>query len=302
MFHRWWLSVCVGLALIAPAMAQNFVQPTGQNVLTSAQMCWNGLTNTDGTRQAVPCSSPAALPINVNVVALPPGPGSTVNNPSFTTITQGGNQAIVDFTGALKVGGTVTANQGTNPWNVAITSSIPLAVTQSGAWTVGQSAPFVVQQGQPGATPWPATISQGGNQALVDLTGALKVGGTLSVNPHGVFIAPSGAPTAANTETHSAAAEATRSIVGPHNIYNISGSIGSTTAYVMIYDATTLPGDGAVTPKKCYGPFNANTPFSMSWLPGPPLAVTNGFMVSASSTGCFTKTATNVAFLSVEYQ
>jgi hypothetical protein len=137
-------------------------------------------------------------------------PGNTANTtPWLTTISQGGNSAIVTASNALKVdgsavtqpiSGTVTANQGGAPWSENITQfggnsvvtgtgasglGIPrvtvsndsnILATQSGTWTV-----------QPGntanTTPWLTTISQGGNSATVTASNALKVDGSAVTQP-----------------------------------------------------------------------------------------------------------------------
>lgn len=104
------------------------------------------------------------------------------------------------------------------------------------------------------------------------------------------------------SESHSAAAETNRvAKASAGSVVSISGSAVSG-SYIMLFDATSAPVDGAVTPKKCWGPMSSAGPFSLSWGIGPVLTMATGITVVSSSTGCFTKTATNAAFLSVEYQ
>ena len=76
--------------------------------------------------------------------------------------------------------------------------------------------------------------------------------------------------------------------------------VGSTAGSLMLFDATSAPADGAVTPKKCWGPIPANQPFSFSF--PTPLAFATGITAVFSSTGPFTKTAVNAAFLSGDVQ
>ena len=85
------------------------------------------------------------------------------------------------------------------------------------------------------------------------------------------------------------------------SVISISGSAVSG-SYIMVFNATSAPGDGAVTPVKCWGPMAAAGPFAFGWGPGPVLTMSTGITVVSSSTGCFTKTATNANFIAVEYQ
>ncbi len=72
--------------------------------------------------------------------------------------------------------------------------------------------------------------------------------------------------------------------------------------WVMIYDATSAPADGAVTPAKCY-----SIPMGISQIGGTfnsgGTSFTTGITIGVSTTGCFTKTAsTHAAFISGDYQ
>jgi hypothetical protein len=85
------------------------------------------------------------------------------------------------------------------------------------------------------------------------------------------------------------------------SLVSVSGSAVSG-SFIMIFNATSAPADGAVTPTKCWGPMAANGPFSFGWGPGPVLTMSTGIVVVSSSTGCFTKTATNANFIAAEFQ
>lgn len=99
----------------------------------------------------------------------------------------------------------------------------------------------------------------------------------------------------------SAAASSLAAKTSAGSVVSISGSAASG-SYIMLFNATSAPSDGSVTPLKCWGPMAAAGPFSLAWGVGPVLTMSTGITVVSSSTGCFTKTATNAAFLSVEYQ
>lgn len=84
------------------------------------------------------------------------------------------------------------------------------------------------------------------------------------------------------------------------NLYSFNVTADSTLYasdwYVLIYDATAAPTDGAVTPAKCYHLF-PNTATLMAAFPNP-VPFTTGIVIGVSTTGCFTKTASTHAFIS----
>ena len=88
------------------------------------------------------------------------------------------------------------------------------------------------------------------------------------------------------------------------NLYSFEVSADSTLSaaawWIMIFDATSLPGDGSVTPAKCYAFPSGVTSAAYAF----PAAVsfTTGIVIGVSTTGCFTKTASTHAFISGDYQ
>lgn len=81
------------------------------------------------------------------------------------------------------------------------------------------------------------------------------------------------------------------------NFYGLTTVAGASAGFVMLFDATTAPADGAVTPKECL-PIAANSSNTISYIPGPPIAYTTGIVAVFSTTGCFSKTASATAFFS----
>lgn len=77
-------------------------------------------------------------------------------------------------------------------------------------------------------------------------------------------------------------------------LYGFSGN-STVNGFFMVFNATSAPVDGAVTPTKCY-PYVANTPFGASFYP--PVYLSTGITIVFSTTGCFTKTASATAFIS----
>jgi hypothetical protein len=86
------------------------------------------------------------------------------------------------------------------------------------------------------------------------------------------------------------------------NLLSLTVTIGATSGYLMVFDATSAPSDGAVTPKFCRYVKSDGTSgaTSLAWLN--PLVFASGISVAFSSTGCFTKTASATAFFSGQVQ
>lgn len=80
----------------------------------------------------------------------------------------------------------------------------------------------------------------------------------------------------------------------PGAIYGLSVTSGASAGYVLVFDATVAPADGAVTPVFCYQ-LPATSTVSVSYAPA--AAFANGAVVVFSTTGCFTKTASATAFI-----
>lgn len=86
------------------------------------------------------------------------------------------------------------------------------------------------------------------------------------------------------------------------SLHALTTTIGATTGWVMIFDATSAPADGPVTPKFCRYIKSDGTGGSNSVQFAPPLVMGTGISVAFSSTGCFTKTASSTAFFSGQVQ
>lgn len=171
------------------------------------------------------------------------------------------------------------ANYGTSPGAVlvpgvnafitnTITVSGTVAATQSGTWTV-----------QPGNTP--------------------------NTSPWLVTNTPSSASGAALTPVTSAALAANTVIkASAGNLYSFEVSADATLSaaawWIMIYNATSAPVDGGVTPLKCYAMPSGTTAFSAAF--PTPAAFSTGITIGVSTTGCFTKTASTHAFISGDAQ
>lgn len=88
------------------------------------------------------------------------------------------------------------------------------------------------------------------------------------------------------------------------NLYSFEVSADSTLSsaawWIMIFDATSLPIDGAVTPAKCYAMPSGATGFNAAF--SYPIRFTTGIVIGVSTNGCFTKAASTHAFISGDAQ
>jgi hypothetical protein len=78
-------------------------------------------------------------------------------------------------------------------------------------------------------------------------------------------------------------------------LYSAYVTAGSTSGYLMIFNATSAPADGAVTPIHCVVVPALQT-VSLSFNPGPGETYATGISAAFSTTGCFTKTVSATAF------
>lgn len=99
----------------------------------------------------------------------------------------------------------------------------------------------------------------------------------------------------------STAAEASHLIkAAPGNLYSLYVTTGAAAGYVMTFNLTSTPPDGAVTPVECVvAPANSTVSISFN---GPPDIYSTGIVAVFSSTGCFTKTASATAFFKARAQ
>ena len=77
-----------------------------------------------------------------------------------------------------------------------------------------------------------------------------------------------------------------------------SATTGASAGYVMLFDATSAPSNGSVTPLYCYQ-LPANSTISVNYSPTE-LSYANGIVIEFSTTGCFTATSSNTAFFSAQ--
>ena len=116
---------------------------------------------------------------------------------------------------------------------------------------------------------------------------------------------PSPLPSAGLAPVTSSSLEANHVIkASAGNLYSFEVSADSTLSsaawWVMVYNATSAPGDGAVTPTKCFAQVSGTASASYAW--PTPIYFAAGIVVGVSTTGCFTKTASAHALISGDAQ
>ena len=82
---------------------------------------------------------------------------------------------------------------------------------------------------------------------------------------------------------------------------NADSTLSAAAWYIMIYDATSKPAAGAVTPAKCYG-IPSGTTQAGGTFNSSGVAFTTGIVIAVSTAGCFTQTDSAHAFIAGDYQ
>lgn len=141
-------------------------------------------------------------------------------------------------------------------------------------------------------------------------TGQLITAPVSASAPFPVILPATGTPSTVvigpNTYSASAALAANQIVKGSAGtLYSFDVAADTTLQgaawWIMIYDATTAPADGAVTPVKCYAMPSGTTSFSATF-PGGGVSLLTGIVIGVSTNGCFTKAASTHAFISGDYR
>lgn len=136
-------------------------------------------------------------------------------------------------------------------------------------------------------------------QATYPTVAGSRVNGVVPLlcNANGANCAPSAGAT--NVVT-SALASGLIAKASAGAVYEWQVSTGATAGHIMTFDAATIPADGAVTPLHCvHVAANATVAYSAEIAP---LQFSTGFVVTFSTTGCFTKTASATAHIRARVQ
>ena len=204
-------------------------------------------------------------------------PPAAITNYSLET---GGNLA----TTATNTGTTAT-NTGTTNTNVGAPGSTACS-TDTGSCNINALSQRIAQR-----------ISS----LITALGSPFQAGGSVGNTSFGAIPQPSSSSTNGLTPSTTAALASSQVVKGSAgNLYSFNISADSTLSgaawWIMIYDATTAPADGGVTPAKCYAMASGTTSYSAAF--PVPVAFATGITIGVSTTGCFTKTASTHAFIS----
>lgn len=244
-------------------------------------------------------ASKTSLPIGAAVLTTAP----TLTNGQFNALNQ-------DTSGNLRVGISAALPAGTNILGkvgidqttpgttngVQVNSALPAGTNILGKTGIDQTTPGTTNKvsiGTDGTVAINTALPAGTN-----VIGKTGIDQTTAVTTNGVIIAPSAAAAAGIGSTASTAAEATHVLKGSAgNLYGLTVTIGTVGGYLLIFDLTSAPADGAVTPAYCIPIIsNGTNGFgSVGFNPGPPMKFGTGISVAFSTTGCFTKTASATA-------
>lgn len=124
--------------------------------------------------------------------------------------------------------------------------------------------------------------------------GSVTIGGVPYLGSATVLDSTAGTGTPPSASTAVETGRVVKASAG--NLFGLNVVTGATAGYVLIFNTTTIPADGAVTPVKCYA-IATNTSLDLN-LRAAPLYLSSGITVVFSTTGCFTKTASATAFIS----
>ena len=220
----------------------------------------------------------------------------TTAAPTYTTaqtsplsLTTSGNLRVSDSTAQTTLASLLTAAQGANPVNLNTVVTAQTGLTP-GASSSSQTGTIVAANIDLSSV---AGVALGVPANFGSSPGAVRV---QSVNAAIIPNSTAGTQTAAVASSHVLKASAGALI-------NVTVTIGATSGWLMIFEATSAPADGAVTPKYCRYVKSDGTggASSVSW-GDLPLTFATGITAVFSSTGCFTKTASATAYFSGQVQ
>lgn len=141
------------------------------------------------------------------------------------------------------------------------------------------------------------TMAQFDDVSIVSIT-ENSFGNVRMSADHILYVADSPTTSAGTALTSVATATVLGSLVikaSAGNLYGINTVSGAAAGYLMLFDATSAPADGAVTPVKCLT-IAATSSLNIAF--NPPLRFATGITAVFSTTGPFLKTISATAFIS----
>ena len=217
-------------------------------------------------------------------------------------IPMSGSGVAVAVSVAPPVGAAATQVQGTaNDGAAEVGNPVQVGGVDGGglmqAFLVGTDGRQDVNVGQiNGVTPLMGGGVTGTGSPRVSLAtdaNTIQISQTTPATTNGVTPVPTSNAAAANALTSSGAVQASNVLkASAGNLYSLTITTGATAGYLMVFNATSAPIDGAVTPAYC-SQAPANMTSALEW--SIPVRFATGITAVFSTTGCFTKTESATA-------
>lgn len=233
----------------------------------TGKLCVNATVNVGSVTANTSATAASSLPTL--------GPGSTVQYQSL-----GGGLYVQPVFGSSAGGGT----------QVDSTHGLPV-LNLAGAAIIGKVG---IDQTTPGTTNGVQVVAA--LPAGTALIGKFGIDQTTPGSTNGVNVDPSAASTAGIVPTAAYAASSLVVKASAGNLwgYTATNNTGAT-LYIMVFNLTSAPADGAVTPAQCIaipsGTSASPLSVGVSAAGEPPAYYSAGITIVASSTGCGNKTA-----------
>ena len=304
---------------------------SGGNLATLAGTVAGGKVKVDPSGVTSPISA-ASLPLpsnaaqetggNLATIATAQGAGGTgISEPAGGSGILGWLSGIYHaLINTLTVSGTVTANAGTNLNTSALAlesggnlatiagtvAAGKVATTISGSVAVSGTFWQTTQPISAAALPLPSNAAQetGGNLAtLAGAVSAAKVQTTVATALPagtnalgGIYAAPTASSSFGIAPGSSSALESSHVLkASAGNLYSLYVATTTASGWLMTFNATSIPADGAVTPVEAIQ-IPTNSAAAISFDGAPPDYYSTGIVAVFSTTGPFTKTASATAF------
>lgn len=280
------------------------------NVPGSQVILWNIGSNEAFYKIGV---SAAAAAATTSDYSLPAGAAIVLNVPqayfigaitasSTTTIrvSKGvGVPGLASLPSTVTVGGTVATTVADGA-NVVEGSTTDAASTVGGAGTLSAKLRLMATQlGTINTTLGTPMQTTGGTVGLVAgsaIIGNVRVDQTTPGTTNGIVQTPTSVSTGATTRASGTAAASNLVLkASAGNLYDLDVVVGATSGYLLLFDATALPSNGAVTPVFCDRVNSDGTAGGAKYAWPMPFSFATGITAGFSTTGCFTLTASATA-------
>lgn len=267
------------------------------------------MAGSDGTDARTISTDSSGRPnVNINGTVLISGTIAATQSGSWSMTANAGTNLNTSLL-ALETGGnlaTTATNTGTIAGAVSAsvmqsnTKQVNGVTTLAGAGAVGTGSQRVAV-GQDTTTIAGSAPGTAGTPS----PNVVSVQGVSGGTPAPVTSAPSSSSSSGLSPSSTSALASNQTVKGSAgNLYSFEVSADSTLSaaawWIMVYNATTAPADGAVTPAKCYAQPAGVTSYAAAFYI--PVQFSSGITIGVSTTGCFTKTASAHGFISGDAQ